>query len=250
VPRVLLLLSLLAGCGRFGFGSEADRPDASGDGSGDAPSDVGGDDTLIGTTGAGTKVQQSATVDTAGAYTMTLPSPSTAGSLLVVAMGSSSTGLVLPEGWLVAEQLAVSGGCVAAILYYPNNPGGITDVTFQQNALVPSVAVLTEWSGASTLDVVGSASSSGPASTLTVETATPTTTASGVAINVFCEAVNMPQYTTGAGWTNVATASNGPSEASFSTNYRLDYTVGSTVPGSVTTTIAGKYAAIVATFKP
>jgi hypothetical protein len=246
----VLLVSLLAGCGRFGFGAGEDDVDANiaVDASGSG-SDASDDDGLIGTTSAGTHVQQSATADAAGPYTLTLPAPSTAGSLLVMTMGSSSTGLVMPPGWLVAQQVSVSGGCVAAIVYYPNNPGGITDVTFEQGALVPSVAVLTEWTGVTTLDVIGTASSSGPASTLTVQAAAPAT-ANGVAINVFCEAVNMPQYTTSEGWTNLASASNGPSEASFSTNYRLDYAAGSTVDGSVTTTIAGKYAAIVATFKP
>lgn len=245
MSRVLLLVGLFAGCGRFGFGAEGDRPDASID----APTDSPDDDTLIDTTGVATKVQQSATADTAGPYTLTLPSPSTAGSLLVMTMGSSSTGLVMPPGWMFAQQLSVSGSCVAAIVYYPNNPGGITDVTFQQGTLVPSVAVLTEWANVTTLDVIGTTSSNSPATNLTVQSATPTTS-SGVAINVFCEAVNMPQYTTAEGWTNLAAASKGPSEASFSTNYRLDYSAGSMVDGSVTTTVAGKYAAIVATFKP
>jgi hypothetical protein len=256
VRRVLVLVSLIAGCGRFGFGPNVERTDAStGDSSvvdgataDGAPGDGAGDDAIV---GSSSHVQASPAVGVVGPFTMTLPAPSTAGSLLVVALGTSSTSsMIMPTGWVIAEQASISGGCIAAIAYYPNNPGGIQAVTFDQPTLIPTVAQLTEWIGARAVDALGTATSSAPVATLTVQTATTTTAGSGVAINVFCEAVNMPQYTTGAGWTNLATASKGPSEASFSTNYQLGYAAGTTVAGIVTTTVAGKYAAVIATFSP
>jgi hypothetical protein len=71
-----------------------------------------------------------------------------------------------------------------------------------------------------------------------------------VAVDVFCQAVSMPTFTTGAGWTNLASTSNGPSVASFTTDYRLGLLSGMVIGETVTTTAGGKYAAAIATFRP
>jgi hypothetical protein len=243
VPRAIALVCFLAGCGRLGFGVTDDDPLAA-DASALDPADA--------TDAAPTTIahaQASAPVDVAGPMTMTLPASSTPGSLLVVTLGTSDTSnLVVPAGWTFATQIAVSGGCVAAILYYANNPGGIASVTFDQPSLVPTVAQLTEWTGATTLDATGTATSSSPVTMLAVQTATPATATGGIAIDVFCEAVNQPAFTAGPGWTNLTTASNGPAEASFITDYKLG--IGPGVVGeTVTTSVAGKYAAAIATFR-
>lgn len=247
----MAVVCVLAGCGRLGFGVEGD------DTLGDAPAgDSGGsgaDAGLDGSTGVAAQAQASASVNVMGDVAMTLPAPSTPGSLLVVTMGTSTiSNLGLPAGWMIAAEITISGGCLAAIAYMANNPGDITSVTFTQSAGVPTVAQLTEWAGVSTtaaLDAIGTATGN-QATMLSVQTATPTTAAGGVAVDVFCQAVTMPVYSAGAGWTNLASASNGPSVASFTTNYKLGLAAGVTIDETVTTTVAGKYAAAIATFRP
>jgi hypothetical protein len=249
VVRLLALLSMLTGCGRLGFGlfSDTSDPDAAldgagGDGSGDASADA--------PPAGGPLTQQSAMFNGLGAMTLTLPAPSTAGSLLVITMTTNDTSnLVLPTGFTVATSIMVSGGGFALIAYQADNPGGVSNVMVTQPTGLPSVAQLSEWMGITSTspDVMGS--STGPNSTmLTVQTAAATTAANDVALAVFCQDVANPTYTAEAGWSRLGTASNTSAYPSYSADYRTNVPVG-IASETVTSTVSGKYAAVIVAFR-
>ncbi|HEY5944243.1 MAG TPA: hypothetical protein VIV40_02070 [Kofleriaceae bacterium] len=245
--RAVALVCLLAGCGRLGFGlgdddhASADAPDITADIGGDAaPSMVA-------------LVQASTTVNSPGG-TVTLPfgSPTTAGTLLVATFGANDiSNLVLPAGWMIAQQAFTSGGCFAVVAYQANNPGGITSIDLGQPSLLPTVAVATEWTGitaSSPLDAIGLSSGGAPMTTQTVQTATPTVAADELAISVFGEDVGMPQYSGDPTWQLLGTASNTSSSPSFIAQYKRIAVPGA-VGTTVTSSVAGKYAAAIVTFR-
>lgn len=241
---------MLAGCGRLGFdlfGGDTSDPDAAvdaaqGDGSADASADA--------PPAGGPLTQQSATFNGLGAMTLALPAPSTPGSLLVITMSTNDTSnLVLPAGFTIATSIMVSGGGFALIAYQANNPGGISSVMVTQPTGLPSAAQLSEWSGTTgaSPDVMGSAT--GPSSTmLTVQTAAATTVANDLAIAVFCQDVASPTYTAAAGWMRLGTASNTSAYPSYSADYLTNVPVG-IVSETVTSTVSGKYAAVIVAFR-
>jgi hypothetical protein len=196
-------------------------------------------------------VQQSAVSSNVGSQTLTLPAPSTAGTLLVIAFGANDiSNLTLPAGWMIAVSVATTGACTAAIAYLPNNPGGVTDVTFGQPSLLPTAAVLAEWSGIATsnpLDAIGTTSGTTASTTQSVQTATATTTRTMV-IDVFCEDVNMPAYTGDPAWTTLGSHSAGPSEPSILSDYRIVASPG-VVGETVTSSVNGKHSAAIAAFR-
>lgn len=81
-----------------------------------------------------------------------------------------------------------------------------------------------------------------------VSTSGPTSTNRGIAVTTFCEAVNSPNYTSGAGWTMIATVSSGAAEPSFISDYR-EFTTAAVVSETVMTDNNAKYAAVIATFR-
>lgn len=253
VRKAVLLVCMLSGCGRLGFGESATNVDGS---LGSSDGDVGGSNSDAAADGAPGMVQLGQTspvVDAQGGQTATLPTPSSPGSLLVMTFGANSvSSLELPAGWMIATSVSTTGACSAAIAYLPNNPGGITEVTYVQPQLLPTVAHLTEWAGIATnspLDAIGTTSAQVSDSSQTVQTATATTASNTLAIDVFCEAINNPTYTGDPAWIGLGTVTNGPSEASFLSEYRVV-----AAPGVVSTTVTssnpGKYSAAVATFRP
>jgi hypothetical protein len=252
VLKVVVAVATLAGCGRFGFGladdgdgdaavdgSAADAADADAPGMADAPP------AML------QHVQQSTVSATVGSHTLVLPAASTAGTLLVIALGANDiSNLVLPAGWMIATSVATTGACTAAIAYLPDNPGGITSVMFSQPSLLPTAALLTEWSGIATanpLDAIGTTIGTTASNMQSVQTATPTTTRT-LSIDVFCEDVNMPTYTGEPGWTTLGTHSDGPAEPSIISDYRVVAAPG-IVGETVTSSANGKHSAAIAAFR-
>jgi hypothetical protein len=154
----------------------------------------------------------------------------------------------LPPGWQIATSTGFSGACYALIAYYPNNPGGITDVMYSQPSGLPSVAVVSEIGGVTALDAIGAATGANPVAMQTVATSEPTSTDRGIAVTTFCEDVNMPTYVSGAGWTNIASYSTGAASTSFVSDYQ-PFTAPAVIGETVTTSPGGKYAAVIVTFR-
>ncbi|HEX5060876.1 MAG TPA: hypothetical protein VFV99_16025, partial [Kofleriaceae bacterium] len=193
-------------------------------------------------------VQKTAVSFTTGTRTLTLPAPSTAGSLLVITVGANDiSSLTLPSGWTIAASVLTNGACATAIAYYPNNPGGITSVILQQPMLQPTAAQLSEWSPITANPLNGTSQTQGGIQA-TMQTAMVATIATkGVAITAFCEDVNNPTYTPGAGWTTLGTSSNGSAEPSFISDYKA-VTAGGIYTETVTSSVSAKYAAVIAVF--
>lgn len=248
--RLLAWLSLLTGCGRLGFGLFNDTPGDADAAIDNSTGDGGPDGKTDAPPAGGPLVQQTPMFNGVGPATLSLPGPSTAGSLLVITMTANDTSnLVLPSGFSIATQIMVSGGGFALIAYQANNPGGISSVGISQPSGLPSVAQLTEWTGitATSPDVMGSTTGQN-STTLSVQTAAATTAANDLAIAVFCQDVSTPMYTAGTGWTSIGTASNTSAYPSYSADYRTNVPVG-IVSETVTSTVSGKYAAVIVTFR-
>lgn len=247
----VLMVCMATGCGRMGFDLLGDRaPDARlSDGmmleNADATIDVPTDTPTVPVAFS----QKSSTGSGVGPQTLTLSTASTPGTMLVLSMGANSiTSLGLPSGWIVAVSTGFSGACYALIAYYPNNPGGITQVMYTQPAGLPNVAVVSEVSGVTALDAIGSINNMSNVTMQSVTTSGPTSTDRGIAITTFCEDVNNPTYTSGAGWTNISQFATGAASTSFNTDYK-EFTAVGVVSETVTSSTNGKYAAVIATFR-
>ncbi len=251
-----LLVLLISACGRFGFDARQGPADTSPvtdvsrdgavmvDGPRDGAIDVPPDSTLPLAFVQKSSVAQSA----GGSTTATLPAASVAGNLLVATIATNDpTSLALPAGWMMAVQMFTAGNCASTIMYYPNNPGGITSVLLSINAGVPIDGVISEYQ-AGGVDVTGMASSANPQTTQTVATATSTTGAAELAVTTFCEDINTPTYTSATGWTNLGKFSNNSSSPSFVADFQLGVPMG-TVTETVTSSGGGKYQAAIATFR-
>lgn len=244
-----VLVVLASACGRLGFDARQTTGDAAPgrDGARDGALADGAIDAapVMATLVQGGPVAQSA----GGPITTTLPVASAAGTMLVVAVATNDpTSLVLPTGWQTAVLQTSSGTCSSLVGYLPNNPGGVQSVVVTINAGVPIDGVLSEWRGVSTVDVIGQSSSSNPQTAQAVQTATATSTSGTAAVSVFCEDVNTPTYTAGAGWTALGTFSNVSSSPSFIVEETTGLPVG-LVTSSATSTVGGKYQAAIAAFR-
>lgn len=244
-------MGLATGCGRFGFDLLGDNDAV------DARVSDGKTDGVVNLVDAPIDVptvpvsysQKSSTANGTGPQTITLSTASTPGTMLVLSMGANGLGsLVLPSGWITAASTGFSGACYALIAYYPNNPGGITSVMYMQPGGLPSVAVVSEISGVTALDAVGTAMGMNPVSMQSVATMGPTSTDRGIAVTTFCEDVNMPTYTSGAGWTNISSFSAGAASTSFTSDYK-QFSAPGVMTETVTTSTNGKYSAVIATFR-
>ena len=245
------MVCMATGCGRLGFDILGDSPaDArTNDGMSDGTVMVMVDAPIDVPTVPVTYSQKSSTANGVGPQTITLASASTAGTMLVLSLGANGvSSLVLPPGWIIAASTGFSGACYALIAYYPNNPGGITDVMYMQPSGLPSVAVVSEIGGVTALDAFGTATGMNPVSMQTVATSGPTSTDRGIAVTTFCEDVNNPTYTSGAGWTNIAQFATGAASTSFTSDYK-EFTAPGVITETVTTSPTGKYSAVIATFR-
>ncbi len=252
--RLWLALALTSACGRVGFdalATPAGGDARAGDAAGDAPGGGDGTGSDSAVTSGVALAQMGVVVAATTNLMLSLPAPSTPGTLLVAAIATNGTsGVGLPSGWTMATTVGINGSCSTIIAYYENNPGGITTATFTQIAGTPGAGELTEWTGAMTtgsLDATGTATGNSPGTAQSVATAMAPA-AGELAVAAFCEDVNSPLYTAGSGWTQLGTYSNVSSSPSFEHDY-LRGTPAAIVTDSVTSSVAGKYAAVIATFR-
>jgi hypothetical protein len=81
----------------------------------------------------------------------------------------------------------------------------------------------------------------------TVSTSGPTTGAIDVAVTIYCEDANMPTYTPDPAWERVGTYKAGSATPSMEADYKV------VTPGvaseTITSSVNGKYAAVIAAFK-
>lgn len=228
------------------FDAVGDRSDSGsppGDGSADATAN--GPDAPV---DMGALVQGSTVVVNTGPTTVPI-APSRPGTLLVAAIVTNNgASLTVPTGWTVAASQPVIGSCTTFLAYQAANPGGVTSVTFGQLAGNPTVAQVTEWTStaASPVDVTGMFSQNN--SNLQDISTSAAAAAGTIAITSYCQDVNNPTYTTATGWTNLGVFSNVSSSPSFLSDYQAVQAAGVVTEGALSS-IAGKYGAVIVTFK-
>ncbi len=186
-----------------------------------------------------------------GSVAPTLPSASSKGTLLVATLTCDSTTATLgaPTGW----SLAVTGtgfATCSSIWYMANNGGGITTVTFTSSNSGALAVQLSEWSGVTSLDQTGSASTSSATTSVTVSTSAALTVGGELGITTFGQATGQQQlitYTPTTGWTAL-----GSTTGTTRTHYTADYRIGvgpGTVSESVTSSLGATWSGAIATFK-
>lgn len=181
--------------------------------------------------------------------TPTLGSPSTAGTLLVAVVRSDDTPnrFLADPGWVVADFASVAGQARSEIWYYPNNPGGISSVTFTINpANIDTVAQMSEWRNVAAVVPITGTKTVASSLTATVSTSAATPVANELVITAdgfnenAAQAINL-----GASWNNLANdATNG-----FGSAYRLDLPA-AVANETATSTVASSWSMVIAAFKP
>jgi RHS repeat-associated protein len=183
-----------------------------------------------------------------GSLNLTLPAPSTPGNILVATLASDRS-FSAPAGWVRATSSANWSG-TSEIWYYPNSPGGISSVTFTASGTTYSTGVLSEWSGSSGLDVVGSASNSGTSTTSLAVSSAAAAVSGDLAVTAFTLYLNGGGplgRTAGAGWTNFGQDSTG-NWLHVTFDYLNGVPAGSTTE-TETASAAVNWTAVIALFK-
>jgi len=237
--RRWLGLYALIGCGRVGFAPLGEDARAGADTPRDSAAAVDG---ALGSA----NVQTSKPIGGADGLTFTIE-PTQPGTLLVASIAFNSQGtLALPPGWQLALMDGTAGACSALLAYELANPGGVTSLTFTLGGNTPIVGMISEWAGPSALGVMGSTVQGQPSITQSVQAANP---APGMelAITTFCEDDNNPTFTPGAGWSQLGQFSNVASSPSLASDAR--FVPAGAVDETITSSVAGKYAAVIATFR-
>ena len=184
--------------------------------------------------------------------TATLPAVSQAGTLLVATVSAETTPnkFTASAGWVSAAEANQPGEGRSEIWYYPNNPGGISSVTFTMNpATINGNAQISEWLGVTTvnpLDQWGALPVAVPTTTTTISTngALSQTGELVITIDGF---QNLPgqTFTRATGWTGMVTdVTNG-----YGSEYRLDLPA-AVASENLTAGIASLWANGIAAFKP
>ncbi len=182
--------------------------------------------------------------------TPTLTSASTAGTLLVAIVRSDDTAnrFTATAGWVVADFASIAGQARTEIWYYPNNPGGISSVTFTITpANIDTVAQMSEWRNvAAVVPLTGTQTVATNQLTATVSTSAATPVANELVITGDGFAENGAQTVNlGASWSNLANdATNG-----FGSAYRLDLPA-AVASETVSSTVATTWSLVIAAFKP
>src|SRR5581483_163407 len=141
----------------------------------------------------------------------------------------------------------------AEVLYYANNPGGITSVIFTNAGGSSTAGQLSEWNGvlaSSPVDKTGTKTA-----TLLATSVTPsatTTTAGDLAVTSpaqYNALASSATYTPGTGWTNLGNSGATSSSYEYTADYRTGVPAGS-VSETITSSDAGSLSAVIATFKP
>jgi hypothetical protein len=125
---------------------------------------------------------------TSGSVTASLPSASTAGTLLVATLTNKTNTIAFtaPTGW--TQAVTANNACCGRtdIWYYVNNPGGITSATFTATSGTTS-AQISEWNGivaSSPVDQTGSGNH-GSGASFAVSTTNNLTTSGDLGIAVY-----------------------------------------------------------------
>ncbi|HSP10050.1 MAG TPA: pilus assembly protein TadG-related protein [Candidatus Dormibacteraeota bacterium] len=187
---------------------------------------------------------------------VTLPSPSTTGTLLVVTLRSDTNPSNKPftppsASWLPAVENFQHVIAHTQIWYYPNNPGGITTADFGLDpASIDGVGQMSEWSGAAAaaLDLTGTLTQTTNQSAVTIATSGSVTTAGELVVTDMGALQQAGQtYNPGAGWTNIA---SDMSVEGFASDYEVNPVAGLPASESVSVGTPTKWASVVAAFKP
>jgi hypothetical protein len=194
-------------------------------------------------------------IDGTTSLTLPLNAPSTAGNLLVAIVADSDTAdpspvWGAPEGWQRVTETQQPGDGTAAIFFYPNNPGGISSVTFRVATLhSPVQGQISEWSGAdktSPLDAYGSAVHAGGDTSHSVSASGPTTRAGDLAITQFSYAGAPTTIVSGDGWTSAFA----DTQWGFASDYVLGIPAATTAAETETTSESAGDMIIIAVFRP
>jgi DNA segregation ATPase FtsK/SpoIIIE, S-DNA-T family len=201
------------------------------------------------------KVQVGTVAKTAsGTVVPALGTASTAGTLLVATLaGQKNASYTGPTGWVRAVRTGQTNAD-AEIWYYANNPGGITSASFSTGTSSSSAGQLSEWSGVapgSPLDMTGTTTVT-LGNAATPATGAATTVAGELAVTAAAQYIAVAStvsYTPGAGWTNLGNSGATSSSYQYDADYQLGVATG-TVSETMTSSSAGAWSAVVATFKP
>ena len=185
--------------------------------------------------------------------TVSFPSGTSAGDLLVVTLaGSSGATFSAPSGWIfVTSHAGTDDKC--SLWYYTNCPAGITNTTFTYTGSTFGDAVLSEWAGVSSLDVKGNAST-GSGTSLTVATSSNTTARDEVAITEFIEHLSTAQTVTlspASGWEKLRRNDSSSVKDHVASDHIYVDASGSAVSEMQTSSVSGtSWTGAIATFKP
>ena len=244
--RRVVVLVMLAACGRLGFDEHT------GGVTGDGPRAGDGTQQGDGAGSAGSRLVQSSTVVLGtGPQTVVLPAPTSAGTLLVATLGVNNlSGVSGPSGWQINANISVSGGCTSAMATERSGTAGRQSFAFTAPAGAPVSVQITEWSGlvlGTPIDAAGVSAGMNPTSALTVSTLMPPTTAGDLAIATFCEDTTMPTFTAGSGWMLLGQGATTASSPSLVSEVQANVPA-STITATATSSLATKYAGTILTF--
>jgi hypothetical protein len=180
--------------------------------------------------------------------TLTLPAPTTAGTLLVATMATSKS-FGPPAPWVVTTA-GTAVTCYTFVLLYPDNPGGIASVMFTTPGTTNSVGQLTEWSGVATMPLDQTAGGFVNPKATTQTLAATISMSNELGITAFCQYATTPTYTPGSGWTQLGMYSGVTAgEISYVANYQAGLAMGP-VGATETSTFSADWAGELATFHP
>ena len=161
------------------------------------------------------------TAPVAYVLTVSLPAPSTAGTMLLISWTTASaTAITVPTLW--SSISSGSNGALAGFFYYPNNPGSIQTVTMNCPTS-PCYGQISEWSNVKPASPKDKTGGNGDAVSHTSETATTCcalTTAGDLAVTMFYPASGGTEtsFTPGAGWTNLGQLLTAPVTSDYELN--------------------------------
>lgn len=188
----------------------------------------------------------------AGSGSASVGSASTAGNLLVACIidADEASTVTAPSGWVKAIQGAQAFAGSAGIWYYPNNPGGISSVTFSDTTSNLTDGWMAEFTASgvasAALDSTGTGSQS--SATSCPVTATSSSAAGDLAVACFAWAgFSGLTWSTPSGWTLLGDDTGGTGDGW--SGYVLSVSAGTlSVTGATATGSAAAWSGALATF--
>jgi hypothetical protein len=192
-----------------------------------------------------------ATASSSSSLNVTMASPSTMGTLLVVALSGSGAFTTAAPGWVQARaQAGAANSQGAAIWYYPDNPGGISGVTFTSTVATAWAAEMSEWSGvAPTLPLEETSASTSATATRGYTQAINPSASNDLVITDYSwfRSGGGFTWTRGTGWTALSQAA--PGSYGFAVDDDLSLAAGAQSE-TVSTGSTGTWDAVAAAFRP